>query len=133
MPAAIHTNSNSSNFSTQILKIFLEKCSEASEMPLETIKDLWESELKVEARKTFTLIPLELYEDLVFKGLQNMTNSFTNLNSQNIKRQRAKNGSKGSLRKSLTGSGSIGSIGSRIRSLSLIDYDDIDIKVTKFI
>lgn len=101
-------------------------------MPLETIKDLWETELKVEARKTFTLISLDLYEDLVFKGLQNMTNSFTNLSSLNIKqRQRAKNGSKGSLRRSLTGSGSIGSIGSRIGSLSLIDCDDDDIIVTK--
>lgn len=106
-----------------------EKCREAFDLPLETIKDLWETELKVEARKTFTLISLDLYEDLVFKGLQNMTNSFTNLNSLNLKqRQRAKNGSKGSLRRSLTGSGSIGS---RIGSLSLIDYDDDDIIVTK--
>lgn len=130
MPAII-TISNSTTFSTQILKTFFKKCRETSDVPVENIKELWETELKVEARKTFTLIPLELYEDLVFKGLQNMTNSFTNLSSLNIKqRQRAKNGSKGSLRRSLTGSGSVGTIGSKFSSLSLIDYNDEDIKVT---
>ena len=136
MPA-IPTNLIQANFSTEILKKFIEKCHNVSDMPLEKIKEVWESELKVEAKKTFAFIPLELYENLVLKDLQNMTNrnSFTNfnnfMNNQAMNRQqRAKNGngSKGSLRRSLTGSGSIVA---RSRTLSLIDYDDDDTKVTQ--
>ena len=134
MPA-IPTNLIQANFSTEILKKFIEKCHNVSDMPLEKIKEVWESELKVEAKKTFAFIPLELYENLILKDLQNMTNrnSFTNfnnfMNNQAMNRQqRAKNGSKGSLRRSLTGSGSIVA---RSRTLSLIDYDDDDTKVTQ--
>lgn len=124
---------NSVNFSAEILNKFIEKCHNVSDLPLEKIKEIWENDLKVEARKTFAFIPLELYETVVFKDLQNMTNrnNFTNLgnlmNSQALKRQRVKNSSKGSLRRSLTGSGSIGA---RTRTLSLIDHEDDDITVT---
>ena len=132
MPS-IPTNSNSTNFSIEIFKKFIEKCQRTSDLPLETVKYLWETELKVEARKTFTLISLELYEDLIFKDIQNMTNSFSNFNdfttNQKLKQQRTKSRSRGSLRKSLTSSGSIGSISSRIRSHSLLEYEDGDFKV----
>lgn len=71
--------------------------------------DIWENELKQEAKKVFTMLPLKEFSDSVFKQLRGLSSNSTTFSQS--KRMKSK--------KNLAGSGSIGSISSRIRSMSL--------------
>lgn len=97
------------------LKKVIVKCKEFSE---ENFKEFWENELKIEARKLFNLLPLEVYEESVFKDLRSMS-------GKEAQRSTARKGSV-SFRKSISGSGSMGSIGNKFRTISLVETKLID-------
>lgn len=112
-------------FVDETLKSFIEKLKEA--LNEENIFELWENELKGEAKRTFTLLPIETYEKSVFKELELLTSA--NKCGEEVKRQhKSKSISIGSLRKSLSGSGS--SFTNKMRSISFVD-SQIENKVNK--
>lgn len=109
----------------ETFKSFIEKLKEA--VNEENIFELWENGLKGEAKRTFTLLPIETYEDSVFKELELLTSA--NKSGEEVKKQhKSKSISIGSLRKSLSGSGS--SFTNKMRSGSFVD-PHIEIKVNK--
>ncbi len=89
-----------------LLTEFIEKCKLNYESHEGDITVIWETELKREAKRIFTLLSIK---ESVFKELQGLSKTFQL--QQRINRVRSK--------KILNGSGSIGSISSRIRSISL--------------
>jgi hypothetical protein len=100
----------------EILKSLIEKLKKA--INEENISELWEKELKGEAKRIFTLLPIETYENSVFKELELMTSK--NGQGGEVKKQHnSKSFSRGSLRKSLSGSGS--SFTNKLRSISFVD------------
>lgn len=113
MPIATNTKINSIN--EEFYNNFLDKLKTADGYGYDN--NFWETRLASEARMTFNLLPLSAYEEFVFKNLDAVTGL---AKTKSVPKLRGK-GSKGSLRKSLTGSGSIRSFGSRIKSLSLLD------------
>lgn len=108
MPSILH--GPTSLITSDDLKKFIAKCKESAE---ENIKEFWENELKIEARKLFNLLPLKVYEESVFKHLQSIS-------GEEVQRSNARKGS-ASFRKSISGSGSMGSIGNKFKTISLIE------------
>ena len=116
MPVAI--NVKSSPINEDFYNRFLEKIKIfAGERTDPDDFEFWKNQLETEARMTFNLLPLQAYDSFVFKNLDEIVGHSRTKSASKLKGK----GSKGSLRKSLTGSGSLRSFGSRIKSLSLLD------------
>ena len=112
MPS-LSSDVKSTKFEDEIFKSFLENLKEA--VNDENFAQIWENELKREAKRTFTLLPLEVYESSVFKELELL--ACINKNGDEVKKQhKSKSISISSLRKSLSGSGS--SFNAKIQSFS---------------
>jgi hypothetical protein len=109
MPVAISASAKQTNFN-QLIKFFNAKCREFLSADPEEHSSLWNSELKQIAQRLFTLIPLELYDGLVFKVLE----GFLKLSNSTSQKNQKSNGA------STSKSRSFGSIGHKLRSLSLI-------------
>lgn len=115
----------SSKIGDEILKSLIEKLKKA--INEENISELWEKELKGEAKRIFTLLPIETYERSVFKELELMT-SKSGEDGEVKKEHKSKSFSRESLRKSLSGSGS--SFTNKLRSISFADSQIVN-KVNK--
>ena len=116
MPSVVEVKS--SKFADEILKSFIDKIKATGND--ENIIELWENELKSEAKRTFTLLPLEAFELSVFKELELLTSlSKSGGEGEIAKQHKSKSFSRGSLRKSLSGSGS--SFANKMQSISFVD------------
>lgn len=115
MPSISATESKSL-ITSENLKKFIKKCKESCDN--ENLKEIWENDLKFEARRLFNLLPLKVYEDFVFKELKRMS-SFDKTPMESMK-------STSSFGKSNSGSGSLGSIGNKFRNISLIQSNSND-------
>lgn len=102
-----------SKITDELLKGFIDKLRESGNK--ENILDLWETELKSEAKKVFTLLSVEMYENSVYKELEGLPGNKLMTSTEH----KTKSVSRSSIRRSLTGSGS--SITSKMRSMSFID------------
>ena len=111
MPSVVEVKS--SKFADEILKSFIDKIKATGND--ENIIEVWENELKGEAQRTFTLLPVETFEISVFKELELLTS----LSKSGGEGHKSKSFSRGSLRKSLSGSGS--SFTNKMQSISFVD------------
>lgn len=118
MPSVVGVKS--SKFADEILKSFVDKIKLAGSN--ENIIEFWENELKSEAKRTVSLLPVETFETSVFKELELLTSVNRSEGQGEIEKQnKSKSFSRGSLRKSLSGSGSSFTFTSKMQSISFAD------------
>lgn len=98
----------------EILKEFIAKLKEAESNS--NLLDFWEKELKSEAKRVFTLIPIEIIESSVFRELETLS---TNKNKSTKEVFKHQTKSRNSLRRSLIGSES--SLSSKLTTFSFVD------------
>ena len=122
MPVALNnTNNFKDNTLKQITKNFCQKCKEYSVLSLEKIKIQWENELKATCLRMIALLPIKQYEEDFFKEIDILLTGIDNYD-KSIKNTKIRF-KPTVVQTSFSVSESIGTIGTKMRSLSLSETE----------